>query len=61
MQITPMHKKVCMDFEIKNLSEYHDLHVQSDTLLLVDVFNNFGKMCLEIYGFDRAHFFLHQD
>ena len=26
-------KRVCKDFEIKNLGQYHDLHVQSDTLL----------------------------
>ena len=25
-------KRVCKDFEIKNLGEYHDLYVQSDTL-----------------------------
>ena len=31
-------KRVCQDFEIKNLGEYHDLYVQSDTLLLSDVF-----------------------
>ena len=24
-------KRVCKDFEIKNLGEYHDLHVQSYT------------------------------
>ena len=34
-------KRVCKDFEIKNLGEYQDLYVQSDTLLLVDVFENF--------------------
>ena len=28
-------KRVCKDFEITNLGEYHDLYVQSDTLLLV--------------------------
>ena len=25
-------------FELENLGDYHDLHVQSDTLLLADVF-----------------------
>ena len=34
-------KRVCKDFEIKNLREYHDLYVQSNTLLLADVFKNF--------------------
>ena len=28
-------KGICKDFEIKNLGEYHNLYVQSDTLLLV--------------------------
>ena len=27
-------KRVFKDFEIKNLGEYHDFYVQSDTLLL---------------------------
>ena len=26
-------ERVCKDFRIKNLGEYHDLYVQSDTLL----------------------------
>ena len=30
-------KRVCKDFEINDLEEYHDLYVQSDTLLLADV------------------------
>ena len=34
-------KRVCKYSEIKNLGEYHDLYVQSDTLLLADVFENF--------------------
>ena len=50
-------KRVCKDFEIKNLGEHHDLYVQSDTLLLADVFENFRTMCLEIYELDPANFF----
>ena len=42
-------KRVCKDFEIKDLGEYHDLYVQSDTLLFVYVFENFTNMCLKIY------------
>ena len=41
---------------IKNLGEYHDLYVQSDTLLLADVFENFRDKCIEIYELDPAHF-----
>ena len=50
-------KRVSKDFEIKNFGEYHDLYVQSDTLLLNDVFNNFRNMYLEIYGLESAHHF----
>ena len=39
-------KRVFKDFKIKNVCEYHDLYVQSDTLLLAAVFNNFENMCL---------------
>ena len=39
--------RVCEDFEIKILGEYHDLYVQSDPLLLTDVFENVRKMCLK--------------
>ena len=50
-------KRVCKNFEIKNLGEYHDLYVQSDTLLLADVFENFRNICLRIYKLDPAIFF----
>ena len=43
-------------FKLKNLGEYHDLYVQSDTLLLADVFENFRNMCIKVYELDRAHF-----
>ena len=41
----------------KEKREYHDLYVQSDTLLLADVFENFKNMCLEIYEPDPEKFF----
>ena len=40
----PHAKKICKDFEVNKLGEYHDLFVQSDTLLLADVFENFRNM-----------------
>ena len=47
-------KRVCKDFEIKHLGEYHDLYVQSDTLLLADVFENFRNVCLKMSELDPA-------
>ena len=38
-------KRVCKDLEIKNLREYHNLYLESDTLLLTDVFENVRKLC----------------
>ena len=49
-------QKVREVFEIKNLGEYHDLYVQSDTLLLADVFENFRDKCIKIYELGPAHF-----
>ena len=43
-------------FQVKYMSENHDLYVPCDTLLLADVFLNFRDKCIEIYGLDRAHF-----
>ena len=40
----------------KNLGDYHDFYVQSGTLLLADVFENFRNKCIEIYELDSAHF-----
>ena len=45
-------KRVCKDFEIKNLGKYHYLYLKSDKLLLADVFENFRKMCLKIFHLD---------
>ena len=34
-----------LDFKIKNLDEYHDVYLKSDTLLLAHVFKNLKKKC----------------
>ena len=44
-------------FNLKNMGEYHDLYLQSDILLLTDVFENFRKTCLEYYKLDPCHYF----
>ena len=53
----PHAQKVWKEFNLKNLDEYHDLYVQSDTLLLADVSENFRDKCIEIYELDPAPFF----
>ena len=36
-------------FRLKNIGDYHDLYVQSDTLLLADKFENFRNKCIQRY------------
>ena len=54
-------KKNLKDFQTKNLDEYHDLHVQDDTLLLADAFHSFWNMCLKLDDLDPAHFLSAQE
>ena len=49
-------QKVWDVFEIKNLGEYYDLYVQSDTLLLADVYENFRSLCFDKYELDPVYF-----
>ena len=49
-------QKVWEVLEIRNLGEYHDLYVKSETLLIANVFENFKNMCLEIYELDLVYF-----
>ena len=49
-------KRVCKHFEMKHLGEYPDLHVQSDTFLLSDVFENLKNMYFKIYELDPEKF-----
>ena len=47
-------RSVCEDYEMKDLGEYHDLYVQSSTLLIADLFENVWDMFLKIYELDAA-------
>ena len=49
-------KRVLENYNDKNLGDNHDLYVQSDTLLLADVFENYRNKCIEKYELDPAHF-----
>ena len=49
-------KRVFKNLSNKNLGDYHDFYVQSDTLLLADIFENFRNMCIKVYELDPAHF-----
>ena len=44
-------------FKLKSMGEYHDLYLKTDVLLLVDVFENFRKTCIQYYKLDPCHYF----
>ena len=50
-------KKVWKTFKIKTMGEYHDLYLESNMLLLADVFENFRKTCMQYYKLDPCHYF----
>ena len=56
MQIIRMQKRVCKDFEIKNLGEYHDLYIKNYTLFLTDVFEIYRNMYLKLFELDPVKF-----
>ena len=49
-------KRVFKSLDNKSLGDYHDLYVQSDTLLHAEVFENFRNMYIKVYELDPAHF-----
>ena len=43
-------------FKMKTMSDYHDLYLKANVLLLTDLFKRFIKTCLDYYGLDPCHF-----
>ena len=48
-------ERVCKEFEIKDLDEYHDFYLTSDKWILADLFKNFRKTCLRILTGSEAN------
>ena len=39
------------------MANYHDLYLETDVILLANVFESFRKVCSDNYGLDPAHFY----
>ena len=50
-------QKVWRTFNMQTFREYHDLYLETDVLLLADVFENFRSVCLKNYKLDPAHYY----
>ena len=44
-------------FKMNTVSDYHNLYLKKDVLLLSDALENFINTCLEYYGLDPCHYF----
>ena len=50
-------QRVWDEFDIRDMGEYHDLYMRTDTLLLTCVYENFRKVCLTNYKLDPANYY----
>ena len=49
-----MHAQKVFEEFCTYIDDYHDLYVQTDTLLLANVFEKFRDTCIEIHGLDPS-------
>ena len=49
--------KIWKEFDMKTFGDYHDLYLNTDVLLLSDVFNEFRKICLKNYELDPLWYY----
>ena len=50
-------KRICKDFKVKYLGEYHDLYVQCNTLMLADVLKTLEICVLKYTNLILQNFF----
>ena len=50
-------KQVWEAFGCRNLGDYHNFYMGTDSVQLAEVFENFRKVCQEKYGLDQAHYY----
>ena len=50
-------QKVWRTLQCRTLGDYHDVYLKTDVLLLADIFENFRKKFIDIYGLDPAHYY----
>ena len=50
-------RSVWAEFGLRNLGEYHHLYLETDVILLANVFETFRGVCTQNYRHDPAHFY----